>query len=97
MLFALFLFGCADDGSQCERLATTPKHYEAKLLCEADADMALQGDIALSADFPSVEARCLPVSGDASVARNSGDPTEGQAVASIRLAVAQRDGQPRPR
>jgi hypothetical protein len=93
MIFALLLFGCADDGSQCERLAATPKHYEAKLLCEADADMALQSDIALSADYPAVEARCLPVSGDASVAQNSGDPAEDRPAASMRLALAQ----PRPR
>jgi hypothetical protein len=97
MLFALLLFGCADDGGQCERLAVTPKHYEAKLLCEADADMALQSDIALSADYPSVEARCLPVGSDTSMTLSSGDPTEGQAVASVRLAVARRDDQPRPR
>lgn len=97
MIFALLLFGCADDGSQCERLAATPKHYEAKLLCEADADMALQSDIALSADYPTVEARCQPVSSDASMTLSSGDPEEGRAVASIRLAVARRDSQPRPR
>ena len=93
MIFALLLFGCADDGSQCRQLATTPRHYEAKITCEADAEMALQSDAALRSDDPVVEARCLPVNGDASVARASGDPAEGRAVASIRLAIAQ----PRPR
>ena len=97
MIFALFLFGCADDGSQCERLAATPKHYEAKLLCEADADMALRSEVALSADYPTVEARCLPVSGDASVTLTSGDPADDRPAASIRLALSRRDSQPRPR
>lgn len=97
MIFALVLFGCADDGSQCERLAAPPKHYEAKLLCEADAEMALRSEIALSADHLTVEARCLPVGAEASVAFSSGDPDEGRAVAAIRLAQSQRDSQPRPR
>lgn len=61
MIFALLLFGCADDGSQCEQLTTSPRHYEAKLLCEADAEMALQSELALTADYPTVEARCVPV------------------------------------
>jgi hypothetical protein len=93
MIFALLLFGCADDGGQCEQLAAPPRHYEAKVLCEADAEMALQSDIALRADYPTVEARCQPVGADASVALSTGDPDEGRPVASIRLAVAQ----PRPR
>lgn len=93
MIFALLLFGCADDGSQCERLSAPPKHYEARITCEADAEIALQSETALRADYPTVEARCVPVSSDPSVASNSGDPTEDHAVASIRVAVAQ----PRPR
>ena len=93
MIFALLLFGCADDGSQCEQLSAPARHYEAKLLCEADAEMALHSDIALRADYPTVEARCQPVGADASVALSDGDPNEGRSVASIRLALAQ----PRPR
>lgn len=91
MIFALVLLGCADDGTQCERLAATPRHYEARLLCEADAEMALQSSVALSADFPTVEARCLPVG--ASVALSSGEPNEDKPVARLQLAMAQ----PRPR
>jgi hypothetical protein len=100
MIFALLLFGCADDGSQCEQLAAPTKHYEAKITCEADAEMALESDVALRADFPVVEARCLAVSADPSMALNSGDPAENRAVATIRLATAtMADGiaQPRPR
>ncbi|MCW1430543.1 hypothetical protein [Novosphingobium sp. JCM 18896] len=97
MIFALILFGCADDGTQCHKLATTPKHYEARVLCEADAEMALQSDIALSADYPTVEARCQPIG--ANVALSSGEPREDQPVASLRLASFQsgQPGQPRPR
>jgi hypothetical protein len=60
MIFALFLLGCTDDGSQCERLAAPPRHYESQLLCEADAALALQSDLALRSDHPTVEAHCLP-------------------------------------
>jgi hypothetical protein len=100
MIFTLLLFGCADDGSQCVQLAAPTKHYEAKITCEADAEMALQSDVALRADFPVVEVRCLPVSSDPSVALNSGDPDENRAVATIRLASATMSAgaaQPRPR
>jgi hypothetical protein len=93
MIFALLLFGCTDDGSQCQQLAAPAKHYEAKVLCESDAEMALQSHVALSADYPTVEARCVAVSGDPSVALNSGDPDDNKPAASIRVALAQ----PRPR
>jgi hypothetical protein len=91
MIFALILFGCADDGSQCEKLAATPKHYEARVLCEAEADAALQSQIAMTADYPTVEARCLPIG--RSVSMSSGEPNEDRAVASLQLALAH----PRPR
>ena len=100
MIFALLLFGCADDGSQCERLAAPTRHYAAKVTCEADAEMALQSDVALRADFPVVEARCAPLSSEPSVAANSGNPAENPAVATIRLATATISvgaAQPRPR
>lgn len=93
MIFALLLFGCADDGGQCELLPAPARHYEAKLVCESDAEMALQSDIALRADWPIVEARCVPVSGDPSVALNSGDPDNNRPAASLRVALTQ----PRPR
>jgi hypothetical protein len=93
MIFALLLFGCADDGSQCEQLSAPPKHYEAKVTCEADAEIAVQSDVALRADYPVVEARCLPLSNDPSVALDTSDPAGDRPAASVRLAVAQ----PRPR
>lgn len=93
MIFALLLFGCADDGGQCQQIATPTKHYEAKVLCEVEAELALQSEAALRADAPTVEARCVPVRSDPNVAMSTGDPAEGRAAATMRLALAQ----PRPR
>jgi hypothetical protein len=94
MIFALILFGCADDGSQCEKLAAAPRHYESQLLCEADAVLALHGDLALRADYPTVEARCMPegLSGTHSFASAE--------YAADRIDPARRflrSAQPRPR
>ena len=100
MIFALLLFGCADDGSQCVQLAAPARHYEAKITCEADAEMALQSEVALRSDFPVVEARCVAVSSDPSITLNSGDPDENRAAATTRLAAATISAgavQPRPR
>ncbi len=58
MVFALVLLGCADDGSACERLPVQPDHYVTKALCEADQELALQSDVALRADYPTVVSRC---------------------------------------
>jgi hypothetical protein len=87
MIFALLLFGCADDGSQCEQLNSNPKHYEAKLLCEADAQIELQSETALRSDHPSVEARCVPVTSEANLALSSGDPEDGRTAEASRLAL----------
>ncbi|MEW9854412.1 hypothetical protein [Novosphingobium sp. M1R2S20] len=59
MLFALALFGCADDGSACERLATPEQTYESRVECLASQSAALDSRAALSADFPSVFAHCM--------------------------------------
>lgn len=94
MIFALLLFGCADDGSQCEQLQASPKHYEAKLLCEADAEMALQSELALSADYPTVEARCVPLGLAASNAFASAEEAADRMNPALRHL---RAIQPRPR
>ena len=60
MVFALVLLGCADDGGACERLATLPERYDAKALCQAQEEAALDSEIALRSDYPTVLARCLP-------------------------------------
>lgn len=77
MLFALVLFGCADDGSACERLAAQPEQYASKSLCEAGYEMALQSDVALRADYPTVVSRCLPVNGAPAMAKGRGRPAIG--------------------
>jgi hypothetical protein len=81
-------------------MAAPTRHYEARITCEADAAMALQSEVALRADFPVVEARCVPVIGDPSMPVNSGDPAENRPLATIRLVTAAASAgaaQPRPR
>jgi len=58
-VFALLLFGCSDDGTACQQLAAPPRYYDSQVLCEADIDFALQSDVSLKSDYPSVVARCL--------------------------------------
>jgi hypothetical protein len=64
MVFALVLLGCADDGSACERLVTPPQTYASKALCQAGQEAALQSDVALRADYPTVVSRCLRSDGE---------------------------------
>ena len=57
--YTLLLFGCADDGSACVRLAAPAQVYSASAMCQAQVEPALQSDAALRADYPLVEARCV--------------------------------------
>ena len=57
--YTLLMFGCADDGSACERLAAPAQVYSASAQCQAQVEPALQSDAALRADYPLVEARCV--------------------------------------
>jgi len=59
MMFALALFGCSDDGSACQRLAAPEHSYESRMECMAAQSAALQGDAAMSSDYPSVFAQCM--------------------------------------
>ena len=59
MLFALALFGCTDDGSSCQRLATAEQTYESRVECMAAQNSALDSPVADMADFPSVFAQCM--------------------------------------
>lgn len=59
MIFALALFGCADDGTACQRIAAPEQAYESRLECMAAQSAALDGSAAASADFPSVFAQCM--------------------------------------
>ena len=58
-LYTLLMFGCADDGSACEQIAAPRQVYSAAAECQAQVDPALGSDLALRADYPVVEARCV--------------------------------------
>jgi hypothetical protein len=77
-VFALLLFGCSDDGSACQQLAALPKYYDSQVLCEADIDFALQSDISLRSDFPTVVARCVPSKELAALERGPVDLSDGR-------------------
>jgi hypothetical protein len=59
MIFALALFGCTDDGSACQRLASSEQTYESRVECMAAQGGALESDAAMAADYPSVFAQCM--------------------------------------
>jgi len=59
MVFALVLFGCADDGTECQRLQAQPEHFASKALCEAGQETALESDAAMRSDHPLVVTKCL--------------------------------------
>jgi hypothetical protein len=61
LLYSLILLGCADDGSACQRLSLPAQRYEASSDCQADITAALQSEVAMRADYPMVEARCMPM------------------------------------
>lgn len=78
-VFALLLFGCSDDGSACQQLAATqPRYYDSRIVCEADVDVALQSDVSLRADYPSVIARCVPAKELSMLERGTIDLREGR-------------------
>ncbi|MFM5916845.1 MAG: hypothetical protein ACKOOL_04850 [Novosphingobium sp.] len=60
--YTLLMFGCADDGTACERIAAPEQVYAAPAQCQAQVDSALGSDLALRADYPVVEVRCVKVS-----------------------------------
>jgi hypothetical protein len=59
LIFALALFGCTDDGSSCQRIASPATRYETREECLASQDAALNSDTAMAAEYPSVYAQCL--------------------------------------
>ena len=58
-LYTLLMFGCADDGTACEQIAAPRQVYAAAAQCQAKVEPALGSDLALRADYPVVEARCV--------------------------------------
>jgi hypothetical protein len=59
--YTLLMFGCSDDGTACEKIAAPRQVYAASAQCEAQVENALGSDLALRADYPVVEARCVKV------------------------------------
>ena len=59
LIYALALFGCSDDGTLCERLEGPNTRYESRVECLASQGDAIDSDVAMSADYPSVFAQCL--------------------------------------
>lgn len=64
--YTLLMFGCADDGSACEKIAAPTAVYSAAAACEAQAQTVLNSDPVQRADYPVVEVRCVKVSYQAS-------------------------------
>ena len=60
--YTLLMFGCADDGTACEKIAAPTAVYSASAACEAQVETVLKSDTALRADYPLIEARCVKVS-----------------------------------
>lgn len=78
-VFALLLFGCSDDGSACQLLtAAQPRYYDSQVVCEADVDVALQSDVSLRADYPTVIAKCVPTKELAALERGTVDLRDGR-------------------
>ena len=61
-LYTLLMFGCADDGTACEQIAVPQQVFSAAAQCRAQVAPALNGEIAMRADYPLIEARCVQVS-----------------------------------
>ncbi|HKX80184.1 MAG TPA: hypothetical protein VJM34_16850 [Novosphingobium sp.] len=59
LVYALALFGCSDDATVCERLNDTVKTFESRIACEMETASAIDSDLALRADFPTVIAQCM--------------------------------------
>jgi hypothetical protein len=60
-IIALALFGCTDDGSSCRRIETEQTAtYETQAACTAQLDAAAMSEDAMSADYPTVYAQCMP-------------------------------------
>lgn len=84
-LFALALFACSDDGTECKRLETPVQTYETRASCNAQVDSALDTEAARKAGAPTVYAQCLTGRQLASMGQGTVDLTR---VAGIHLASA---------
>jgi hypothetical protein len=55
----MVLFGCSDDMSQCQRIDGPPTSFASASICNAQEPAALATKEAMSADYPTIIARCL--------------------------------------
>ena len=60
LVYALALFGCTDDATLCERLSDKAQDFQSRAKCEMAFERAFESDLALTADYPTVIARCMP-------------------------------------
>jgi len=84
--FALILFGCSDDGTECRRLAYPVEGFATAAHCEAKVDAALTSEMADRADAPTVIARCLDKARQARIGAGPVDLTS----TALRPAYAMR-------
>lgn len=60
LIYALALFGCSDDATFCERLSDKAQSHETRAACEMELVTALESNLSLRADYPTVIAKCMP-------------------------------------
>lgn len=58
IVYALVLMGCSDAGDQCQRLDYPGVRHQTREECIAATEAALQSQVAMRADFPSVFVKC---------------------------------------
>lgn len=58
LTYALVLLGCSDAGDECQALQAQQAAFATRAECAAQIEPALNSDLAVRADFPSVLARC---------------------------------------
>lgn len=59
IIYALMLFGCSDDLSQCDRLSFQTQSFDVRSSCLDAQPAVLSSKQALSAPYPTVVAQCL--------------------------------------
>ena len=55
----LVIFGCSDDMSRCQRIDTPPTTFASASICNSQEPAALVTKEAMSADYPTIIARCV--------------------------------------
>lgn len=74
--FALLLFGCADDGASCHKIAKSEQAYVSRASCEIDQDRMLNGEVARKADYPEVMVQCVSARVASTIGNKPVDPAK---------------------